>query len=185
MNALVITFLLVNIAALLLLPRRWAPLPFLLGACYMLPGQLVLLGPFHFSFIRILIATGLVRTIIRGEPLVGRTNGLDRLMLVWCIWMLISSLFHADVSGAFVFRLGLVYDACGIYFLLRVFCQTIDDVVGLCRLTAILLVPVALEMIYEKVTAYNLFAAFAGSAQAIVTREGHLRAQGPFAHAIL
>src|SRR3989442_26746 len=117
MNDYVITFLLINTAALLLLPRRWAPLPLLIGVCYIAGEHIIQLGPFHFSVIRILLAAGVVRIIIRGERLADRMNNLDKLMLVWSVWMLISSLFHEDPSAALVYRLGLVYDACGIYFL--------------------------------------------------------------------
>ena len=78
-----------------------------------------------------------------------------------------------------------MYDACGIYFLVRVFCQSIEDIVGLCRLTAILLVPVAIEMIYEKVMNNNLFYVLGGTPIGLYIREGHIRAQGPFAHAII
>jgi hypothetical protein len=53
------------------------------------------------------------------------------------------------------------------------------------RLAAVVLVPVAVEMIYEKMTGTNLFFIFGGVAAKPAIREGHIRAQGPFAHAIL
>src|SRR5581483_9732253 len=80
---------------------------------------------------------------------------------------------------------GLVYNACGIYFLLRVFCQSLDDVVRLCRITAILLVPLSIEMLFEQMTGHNIFSAFGGVPQLSEVRGGRIRAQGPFAHAIL
>jgi hypothetical protein len=49
MNALALLFLLINAALLLLLPRRWAPLPLLMGACYMTLGQGIEIGPFTFT----------------------------------------------------------------------------------------------------------------------------------------
>ena len=39
MTLFAIVFLLLNAAAILNLPRRWAPLPLLLGACYMTAAQ--------------------------------------------------------------------------------------------------------------------------------------------------
>jgi hypothetical protein len=185
MNAFAITFLLINVALLLRLSRRWASLPLLIGACYMTMGQVIEVGPLHFTVIRMLVAAGVLRVIIRGEHLAGGMNALDRLMLAWAAWMLISSLFHNDFSGALIYRLGLVYDACGIYFLLRVFCQSFDDVVKLCYITAILLVPVAVEMVYEKVTMHNLFSVLGGILESPEIRGGKIRAQGPFSHSIL
>ena len=185
MNGIGLTFLFINVAALLLLPKRWAPIPFLIGACYMPSDSLIELGPLHFSAIRILIAVGLVRDIMRGERLTNRMNGLDRLMLVWAVVGVFSSLFHKDPSGALIYRLGLVYDACGIYFLLRIYWQSIDDLVDLCRVTALILVPVAAEMLYEKLTAHNLFSLLGGVSSIPCIRDGKIRANGPFAHAIL
>ncbi len=185
MNSYSIAFILVNAAVLFLLPRRWAPLPLLVGACYMTLGQGVQIGPFSFTVIRMLIAVGLVRLIIRGERRAGGMNSMDWLMLVWAGWALVSSVFHKDPSEALVFRLGLAYNTCGIYFLLRIFCQSLDDVVRLCRVMVILLIPLAVEMLYEKLTVHNLFSALGGIAESPAIREGRIRAQGPFAHSIL
>jgi hypothetical protein len=185
LNIFSILFLVVNAGLLFWLPRRWAPMPLLVGACYMTLGQGIDVGPFHFPIIRILIAAGLGRVIIRGERLTDGMNGLDWLMFVWAGWALVSSDFHKDPSSAFVFRLGLVFNACGIYFLLRIFCQSIEDIKILVLITAVLLMPVAVEMLFEKATAHNLFSVFGGVSELPEIREGRIRAQGPFAHSIL
>lgn len=148
-------------------------------------GQGVTLGPFHLFFIRILIAVGFVRVIVRGERLAGRMTSLDWLMIIWAVWALISSFFHKDISGVLVNRLGLVYNGCGIYFLLRVFCQSLNDVVGLCRITALLLIPLSIVMLYEKMTGHNLFSVLGGVSELSEVRNGRIRAQGPFSHSIL
>lgn len=185
MNSFVSVFLLLNVVLLLVLPRRWAPLPLLVGACYITFGQGVEIGNFTFTAIRILVLAGAVRIFVRGERIAGGMNSLDRLMLVWAVWAVASSVFHEDPSKALVFRLGLVYNTCGIYFLIRVFCQSVEDIVGLCRVTAILLVPVAVEMVYETLTQRNLFFELAGLERGLSIREDRIRAQGPFAHSIL
>lgn len=143
------------------------------------------LGPFHLMSIRLLVVVGILRVIIRGERLSGGMNILDRLMIVWAAWALMSSVFHDNSPGVLVNRLGLVFNACGIYFLLRVFCQSRRDVITLCRLTAIILVPLAIELLLEMVTAYNPFSVFGAVSEAPEIRQGRVRAQGPFAHSIL
>jgi len=185
MSGFAVAFVLINAVALLVLPRRWAPLPLLIGACYMTLGQGIEIGPFHFTVIRMLVAVGLVRVILRGESLAGGLNSLDWLMLAWSAWGLVSSFFHKDPSAAMVFRLGLVYNACGIYFLIRVFCQSIDDLFALCKVTAILLIPVAAEMVYENLAFHNLFSVLGGVPEIPQVREGRIRSFGPFAHPIL
>lgn len=160
-------------------------MPLLVGACYMTLGDIVTFGPFHLPSLRILIVVGLLRLVIRGERLEGRMTSLDQLMVVWATWALISSLFHKDIFGVLVNRLGLVYNACGIFFLLRVFCQSQDDVVRLCRMTAFVLIPLSIEMLAEKMTGHNFFSALGGVPEIPDIRDGKIRAQGPFAHSIL
>ena len=184
MNGFAIGFLMLNTAMLLLLPRRWAPLPLLIGACYMTIAQGIEVGSLAFTVIRMLVAAGFLRVIMRHERLAGGMTRLDWLMLLWAAWALISSFFHEEPSEALVFRLGLVYNTCGIYFLVRVFCQSLEDLVGLCCITAILLAPVAAEMLNERITGYNLFSVFGGVSARPEFREG-FRAQGPFRHSIL
>jgi hypothetical protein len=84
-----------------------------------------------------------------------------------------------------VSHLGAVYNIVGIYFLLRIFCSSLEDVVQLCRVTALVLLPVALEMAYEQITLHNLFSMFGGVPAAPQFRDGRFRAFGPFAHPIL
>ncbi len=180
-----LVFLLVNVAGLYILPRRWAPLPLLLGTCYMTIGQGIQLGPFHFPVYRMLIVAGLARVIIRRERLASKMNGMDWLMLVWSVWALVSSGFHKDPSSALVFRLGLIFNTCGVYLLLRIFCQSIEDIKTVVFITAVLLIPVAVEMLIEKTTAHNVFSVFGGVPELPEIREDRIRAQGPFLHSIL
>ena len=148
-------------------------------------SQGIEVGVFSFPVLRILVAVGVFRAIVRRERVSGGLNGLDWLMLGWAGWALISSVFHKDPSAALVLRLGLVYNACGVYFLIRVFCQSLDDGVRLCRATAFLLLPLGVEMLFEKVTARNLFFVFGGVLEYSMIRVGTIRAQGPFSHPIL
>ena len=99
--------------------------------------------------------------------------------------MLISSFFHNDPSSAFIFRAGVVFSTLGPYFLIRCFCTSPSDVIHLIEITAVLLAPVALEMLFEKLTGTNLFAIFGGVPEDSLVRNGTIRAQGPFAHSIL
>jgi hypothetical protein len=185
MNGLAVTFLAINAICLLLFPRRWAPVPFLMGACYMTVGNTVEIGPFSFSAIRLLVIVGVIRVVLRGERLVGKINAMDVLVLTWAAWNLTSSVFHQPFRDALILRLGLVYNACGIYFLLRIFCQSLEDVVRLARTAVILLVPVAVEMVWEKSTGFNLFSLLGDVSPVPASRLGAFRAQGPFAHSIL
>ena len=185
MNSFAIGFVLIATLALLVLPRRWAAVPLILGSCSMTGAQGIEIGPFYFSVIRMLVGVGVIRVLIRGERPAGGFGILDYLMAVWAAWALMSSSFHNDPGSALVFRMGLVYGVCGFYFLIRSFCQSVDDAIHLVKITGFVLLPVALEMLQEQVTGRNLFSVFGGVSQFPEIRRGRLRAQGPFAHSIL
>ena len=185
MNPSVLVFVIVAGVALLVLPRRSAALPFLAVACYMTVGQEINFGPITFTALRILIAVGFLRVVVRGETLVGGVNRLDVLVLLWGAWSTASSVFHADVQVTLVSHLGLVYNTLGIYFLFRVFCSSAADLARLSKMAAVVLAPVALAMVYEHVGFRNVFSIFGGVPEIPVVREGQLRASGPFAHPIL
>ena len=75
-----------------------------------------------------LIGVGRVcRSLATKVELAGGFNGLDRLVLLWGIWLLFSSLFHQPMFDALVFRMGIVFNFLGIYFLIRLFCRDTDD----------------------------------------------------------
>ncbi|MBP8260299.1 MAG: O-antigen ligase family protein [Verrucomicrobia bacterium] len=185
MNQLALLFLLAASTALATLPRQWAPLPLLAGACYMTLGQGVELGPFSFTIIRMLIFIGVMRVLIRGERTAEGFTRMDWLMLCWGVWALCASTFHEEPQETLINRLGMVYNVFGVYFLIRCFCQSHADVVRIVRWTAIILAPVALEMLLEHTTHRNLFAVFGGVEEISEIRNGRLRSQGPFAHSIL
>lgn len=177
--------MLVASGALLALPRQWAPLPLLAGACYMTLGQGIELGPFSFTLIRILLLVGIVRVLARGERPAGGFIGLDWIMIAWAVWALICPVFRKEPADTLVFHMGRVYTYLSLYFLMRSFCHDWQDVLRLVQMIALVLVPVSLEMVAEQVTGKNFFSALGGVPEQAVIRNGRLRSQGPFSHAIL
>jgi hypothetical protein len=170
---------------LLKLPRSSAPLPLIIGASYMTLGPSLDVGPFHFTVIRILIAIGFLRVLVRGERIMGKLTSVDRLMLLWSVATVLTSFFHTHIAETLVFHLGLAYNGLGLYFLFRIFIQNIEDIPRLSKIIIIALVPIALEMILESVTRGNSFAFLGGVPELCEVRNGKIRAQGPFAHSIL
>jgi hypothetical protein len=144
-----------------------------------------LIGPFNFSILRLLLAVGFVRVALKGERISGGLNSLDKIIIFSSLWAIISSSIHAEFTEALKFRLGFVYNTCGAYFLFRIFFQSLDDFYRTISMAIILLVPVAIEMIYEQKEGNNLFFYFSGLDVNAAIREGQIRSQGPFDHAIL
>ena len=147
--------------------------------------QAIEIGPFHFGVMRLLIGIGLIRIYLRKETVVGGFGKVDRLMIAWAVWAVCSSFFHAPFSGALISRLGLVYNGLGIYWLMRVFIRDVDDVLRAIKMLLLILAPIAMEMLYERLTQNNLFSGLLGAGYGVEIRNGKARAQGPFGHSIL
>jgi hypothetical protein len=165
------------------LPRRYAMLPLLIGAAWMGTFTQVALGPLHFNGVRVLVAAGLLRAVTKGERISGGCNRLDWAMIIWGSWAVCSSVFHS--SNTLVFRLGIVYDCAGVYFLCRILVQDYGDLVRVFKIICIVLAPVGAAMMIERSTGKNSFELLGGAPGEAVLRHGHYRARGPFIHAIL
>lgn len=185
MNELAITFIIVDALLLFVLPRRWVAAPILAVACYLPLGAGFDFGPFNFYGARVILSLAFLRMLVASEGPAGGMNRLDGMLLLWALVALASSLFYDDVASVLVNRAGLVFMSCGSYFTLRAYCSSQEDVVRLCRVLALLLWPLAIAMLYEKLTGTNPFAEFGGTRSMSEVRNGTIRAQGAFSHSIL
>jgi hypothetical protein len=186
MNPTALTFLLVCGFATLTVPRRWAPLPLLIGCCYMTTGQVIKIGLFNFQLFRMLLGFGIVRVVLRSERIQGRLNSIDKMVIAWGAWVLLASFFHKFTPGSGpVYALGYVYNVTLPYFLFRIWCRNRREIEFMIGAIAIMLIPVAIAMWIEKITLHNPFSFFGGVLETPNIREGRVRASGPFAHAIL
>ena len=187
MSVLGFLFFLVTALALLTVPRKWALVPFLVGILYMTHGQRFELGV-GLPIFRLLLAVGLGRIVMRGEGIEGGVNTIDKLLMAFFGWLFLASFFHesgADDAGP-MFIIGQTAEIGIAYLLVRCYCRNLEELYTLVAALAFLLVPIALEMVYEEFTGRNLFSSlFGGNSEEVVVRDGELRARGPFRHAIL
>jgi hypothetical protein len=166
----------------LVLPRRLAVIPLLIGACYSGPLAVVDVGPASLTVFRILVFVGLLRVAIRGERIDGGLNRIDGMVIAWGVALFLTGTLHGE--GSLTYRAGLIVNDLGGFILLRVFIRDLDDIHRVAKVVAIILIPVALAMLFEKATGRNLFSALGGYAETNI-RDGLIRARGPFAHPIL
>lgn len=183
MNSVGIAFTAMASALLLALPRRFAALPLLLAAVCMTRGQILEIGPAHFTVIRILVAVGILRVLLRGERLAHGVHKLDVVMLLWATLLIATSAFHT--TDAWIYRAGIVWTELGCYILLRVFLRDWQDIRRTVRFLCVALVPIAIAMIVERLSGVNQFAFLGGVNEIASVREGKIRASGPFVHPIL
>lgn len=167
-------------------PRKWAPVPLLVGCCYMTMGQGIELGPISLPIYRMLLFVGLARVVAKGERFSGSLNVIDKLIIGWGIWIVFASLFHTGTGGSGpIYASGFVFNFAVVYFLIRIWCTDLKQIEGIVVATAFMLAPIAIEMVMEKITKINYFSMFGGVPHETAFREGKYRAQGPFMHPIL
>jgi hypothetical protein len=173
-------------AAIATMVRRvHVPIVLLTVACFIPSAQRVVIAGADFNFVRLMVLVCLARIAVRGEISGIRWNVIDTAMAVGaCAKILCAPMLRGEVSDL-ISAVGLNFESFGAYIIVRATVRSIDDArllvlwaAGLCALA----VPFFLV---ERTTGRNLFAIFGGIAEFTVIREGRLRCQGPFAHAIL
>jgi hypothetical protein len=187
MNVIALVFLIVSATVVMVLRRERAPIPLLASCCYMTIGQGVELGPISLPVYRLVLAAGLLRVLVRRETMAGGINMIDKLMIAWAAWMVFASFFHEWRPGSGpVYASGFVYNIMLVYFLTRVWCRDLSELMAVLRMVAWLLVPVAVAMLAEHILERNFFGMlFGGVPEGVYVRDGKIRAQGPFVHPLL
>jgi hypothetical protein len=183
MNPLGFTFLITIGLLIFVLPRQLVFIPFIIAVCYITFGQQLVIWDLNFTVIRIFILLAWIRLIIRGEIRGFKLNTIDK-AVIW--WVVISCIAHTllwQTSGAFIYRLGRGYNAAGLYFLFRILIRDIDEIEKIIKISAIIILPLSIIMIFEMFSGRNIFSIFGGVAETSWFRDGSVRAQGPFMYA--
>lgn len=169
-----------------LVPKKYAVIPMLASCCYMTLGQGIKIGCLSLPIFRMMMVVGLVRSIFKKEKIEGGLNKIDKLIIFLSGWLFFSSFFHngLDSSGP-VYIGGFIFNLLSIYFLIRIWTQDSENFSEQVRIIALMLIPLALAMLIEKMTSKNMFSIFGGVPITSLIREGKVRAQGPFRHPIL
>jgi len=169
----------------LLLPRRWSVFPLLVMACLIPSAQRIVIAGLDFTFLRLMVLFGIARLFIRKEHLSFAWKPLDVVIILWVISAMLINIIQQGTFGAVVNRLGFGFDAFGMYFLFRCLIRNYEDIDRLIAGSIIISVPVAIFFILESRTGHNIFSVFGGVEAITPVREGRLRCQGAFSHAIL
>ncbi len=170
---------------LLLIRRDKAVLPIILVAVLIPLKQRIVVATLDFDMTRILILFGWTRIVLKGEY---RNYHWHRLDFALILWLCSGTLIHVlrdGTFGAFVYRLGLAFNAAGIYFMLRVMLRSATDVLHAIRVFAFVAAMVGGFMILENITGRNIFSIFGGVKEMTAVRDGRLRCMGAFSHPIM
>jgi hypothetical protein len=187
---MVLLAMLVTIVVMLLRPRRFGLAAFLFSTFLIPAGQEILVGGVHLFVYRIIVLAGLV-----GLALAKHSQQLNSIARGWnsidtAFLLAVSShvvafcLLYQD-TASLVNQTGFVWDYLGGYFLLRRLIQNEKDINKAINYFAYLAVALAICMVHEQVTGRNIFGLLNGVRLVSQIRDGQIRSEGVFQHAIL
>jgi hypothetical protein len=169
----------------LLVPRRWSALPVILLLCFIPAGQRIVIATVDFTFIRLLMSVVWLRLILRSEVRQIVWNHLDRAMVLWAGTCVVTGYLLGMTLTILINRLGNAIDAMMVYFFFRLLIRSHADLIVIATQFMVCSFAVAMFFVIENRTTRNMFAVLGGVPEITDVREGRLRCQGAFAHAIL
>lgn len=191
MSPVAAILLLIAVAIILFGPRKYVVAPLLLAVFLVPAGNVVVLGGFHMGAARLLAPTGWLRLAISPPPATRSRfsieyNNIDRAFLGFNIVTAIAVWFQWMSTSAITNQLGVLEGTLGMYLLLRQLIRDEEDIAISIKLLVVVAVVSLLGMIIEHLTLHNMFGTLIGGVQSFpLIREGKIRAEGPFQHAIL
>ena len=182
-HPLVAVYLLIVIVLIFVLPRGKAIVPFLVAFFTIPIGQVVLIGGFHFTALRILILAGLVRrATIRGTSQTGKHpggfNSVDWAVVLWAISAVIAFCLEFREIPALVNGAGTLLDTLGGYLVVRALVPDGEAMLRTFKTLAAICAILGVCMINEQITQVNVFGLVGGISSQVVIRDGHLRSGG-------
>jgi hypothetical protein len=191
MHPAVALAMVLTIILILVLPRKKAITPFLLCAFLIPLGQTLVLGGVHLFVLRIVVISGCARMLFakfssQDNFLGGGFNAVDRVFILWAVFRAMAFLIlFSFPSAAIVNQVAFLLDAMGGYFFLRFLIQDDEDILSAIKTLAIVAAIVGVCMVNEKLRSQNVYGYLGGFRIVPETRDGAIRAQGPFSHPIL
>ena len=190
--ASIISICLMLIAGVLILAvkKKYAVYPFLFGALIIPYAQVILIGPVHVQMLRFLTLFGMIRMFIewlvrKQKPLIGGIQRIDRAFIYFTVVSAATFVLLNKEFAAFTNRVGVLYDTFCLYFILRFLIRDEEEVARAIKALVIVACVAAVFMSLEQVTAKNLFGLLGGVPLEPTLREGRLRSQAFFAHALI
>ena len=179
MNALGVTLVLFASGLVLFGRPVIAALGVMFAVCYLTQAQAVEIAGFNFTAIRIVLLVGAARVLMSGKLRAFQSSPVDKWLAGYAFAALIVA-YLAQGSELVPFYLGVIYNVLLSYFVFRGFLKSWPEVIEFLSLLGLLIVPMALSMLYESATGYNMFKNLGGIKDLPALREGAFRCQGAF-----
>jgi len=179
-STLIVT--LVLFVVLIVVPKKYVLLPFMIGTCFIPADQRMLIADLDFTPLRLLILAGVIRALIRSESIKQWTK-FDYLVFGWAFTRTIFSIITRGSIEATIRFSGLLFDVAGMYWLFRQYIRTLSDIKYNIKILAFCGLFLSPFIALEWGSGRNPFE-FMGTVQTAV-REGRFRCQAACAHPIM
>ncbi len=181
---IVITLLLAVLALIVpFVPRKYFIAIYVFAACFIPADQRIILMGLDFTVLRILVAVGIFRILVRGEQKQIMWNNFDKLVFAWIFCgAIIYSLQWMDAK-AVINRSGVLFDVIGLYWLFRQTIRSWSDIKEMAMIYAICALVMVPLVALEWNTGRNPFA-FLGRVATDVRLERY-RCNAAFPHSIM
>jgi len=170
-------------ALLIVVPKKYFLLPFIIAACFVPADQRIIVFDLDFTPLRMLVLVGFLRTILRLERLTFKWNSFDKLVLVWAICGTAIYVLQWADTGALIYKCGVLFDVIGLYWLFRINISSWDDIKLATKIFAVCSLLLAVLVGFEWATGKNPFVVL-GRVTTVV-REERYRCQASFPHSIM
>jgi hypothetical protein len=187
LHPIVLAALVIVTIVLLVLPRKYSIPAFFFGMFLIPAGQQVVLAGIHIYAFRFIVLAGLLRMLrFREKPLLaGRWNPIDTVFSLSIVSHAVAfALLYWEMT-AVINQAGFIWDYIGGYVFLRYAIRNREDVVATIRCFALLAFVFGVCMIREQLTGNNIFGLLGGVRLISEVRQGHVRSEAVFQHAIL
>jgi hypothetical protein len=184
LHPIVMILLIIAILLILVLPRKYVIVPFLM-AIFLTPfGQQLYVGGVHFFIPRILILFGWARIGLTPKSSEsGITSGgfspIDKVFICWAAFRATATYLEFLEAGALINQCAFLWDTVGGFFLLRYLIREEEDILRVVRTLGFIVCLLAVTMAYEKLHGVNPFGYMGGRLAPMVRDDprGHLRDQ--------
>lgn len=178
------TILLGAVIAIFTVPRRFVIPAAILVLIYTSSAQRLVVFGVDFNFARILCVVGLLRVAARGELSSIRWSIPDTLVIVYSLMRVMGVILRGQ-DMKLMAETGWAFDQIAAYLIGRSVLREPKDWGPTLRFACVIIIPVALFFLREKLTGRNAFHVFGGVPEMTLLRHGKLRAQGAFPHPII
>jgi hypothetical protein len=191
MSPQVMILMILASALILALPRKYVIVPALLTILLIPQNSVVVLAGVHLMSARIISLVACIRILVPNagslsKSFAGGWTSFDTLFTCWALARSLAVIVATMTSQAAINEIGHLWTYFGVYILLRSLVQDEEDIQRVVKVLAVVAAFNAVGMVYEHFRVQNLFAIVLGGVQSVpAIRNGSVRSQGAFQHAIL